>query len=623
MRRISCRTASHRSISRHRLAMMVGLLAPLLAPGCGHKEKAQRSSVSKPPTVRVIQPEVRKIVRVVGQPSFVESYEHTSIYPKLVGYIENWNVDIGDKVKKGEVLATLFVPELVEDFGTKKATVKLDEERVSLALKVVEVAQADVKAAEARLAEAKAILDKYQSEVDRWDTEVKRLKHEVERSVVDPQILLESTNQWRSSIAARDAAKAIILKAEAELLSRKAALDKAEVDVSVARADLAVAISEEKRIGAWVGYIKLPAPFDGIIMERTANTGDFVMPAMGDPSAMPRIPHLAPGGTAAPIYVVDRLDVVRIFADIPEKDADYVHGSDLRLMPSVKDIGELPTAGRDLIVLARVRNVLHVRIFNSDGKRVVDTDEHRLSQKAALVAALESVLRNMWADPRIFPLDKDRVINALTAIFGPGCVPVGTKASVLVQAYRDEPIPSTVTRTSWALNPKSRTLRAEIDLPNPGSQLLPGMYAYARVTIERPGVRALPVTALTYSGDKTCCWTYKDGHAERAEIHTGVSDGEWMEVTNLYHPEVPKEANPWVPINGSEQVILGDLSILADGTSVEIAPKTAGEKLTDDVPPSRQANRPSARIEAKEWTSPRVAAAGRAATSPPARKPAR
>ena len=58
-------------------------------------------------------------------------------------------MDIGDKVKKGDVLATLFVPELVEDFGTKKATVKLDEERVDLALKMVDVAEADVQAAQA------------------------------------------------------------------------------------------------------------------------------------------------------------------------------------------------------------------------------------------------------------------------------------------------------------------------------------------------------------------------------------------------------------------------------------------------------------------------------------------
>ena len=207
-------------------------------------------------------------------------------------------MDIGDKVKKGDVLATLFVPELVEDFGTKKATVKLDEERVELARKMVEVADADVKAAEARLAEAKAILAKYQAEVDRWNTEVKRLTHEVNQGIVDPQILLESTNQWRSGLASRDAAKATITKAEAELLSKQATLAKAKVDVSVAQADLAVATSEAKRIEAWVGYLTLTAPFDGVIVARNANTFDFVLPSMGDPSADTRASHLSPSGGA-------------------------------------------------------------------------------------------------------------------------------------------------------------------------------------------------------------------------------------------------------------------------------------------------------------------------------------
>ena len=399
-------------------------------------------------------------------------------------------MDIGDKVKKGDVLATLFVPELVEDFGTKKATVKLDEERVELARKMVEVADADVKAAEARLAEAKAILAKYQAEVDRWDTEVKRLTHEVNRGVVDPQILLESTNQWKSSVASRDAAKATITKAEAELLSKQATLAKAKVDVSVAQADLAVATSEAKRIEAWVGYLTLTAPFDGVIVARNANTFDFVLPSTGDPTADNRAPHLSPSGGAAPIYVVDRTDMVRIFVDIPEQDAN--------LRPH-RDEGDRAGHRRTATSRSRAR----------------------------------------------------------------------------------------VTRTSWALNVKSRTLRAEIDLPNPGGQLLPGMYAYAKVIIERPGVRALPLAALIHSGDKTFCWTYKDGHAERTEIQTGVSDGEWIEVTNLQRPTASNVDHPWKPINGSEQVILGDLSILADGSPVEVAPATGAAKVASEPPPSR------------------------------------
>jgi multidrug efflux pump subunit AcrA (membrane-fusion protein) len=422
--------------------------------------------------VQVINPPVRNIVRAVGQPSFIEAYERSSVFPKLTAYIDKWKVDIGDKVKKGDTLATLFVPELVEDLGTKNATVELDKQKIELALKVVKVAEADVKSAQANLAEAKAILDKYEAMVERWDSEVKRLSNEVTRGVVDPQVLLESTNQLKSSTAAREAAKATILKAEADLLSREAALAKAKVDVDVARADLSVAVSEAKRLEAWVGYLKLPAPFDGVIVARNANTFDFVLPATGDPTAMERAPHLSPDN-AAPIYVVDRTDIVRIFVDIPEQDANYVH--------------------------------------------------------------------------------------------------VGTKASVLAKAYRDRSIAATVTRTSWALNVKSRTLRAEIDLPNPKSQLLPGMYAYAKVIIERPGVRTLPVNALTYAGDKTYCWTYENGKAVRTEIQTGVSDGKWIEVTNLAVPPVAKDSEPWAPVNGSEQVILGDLSILMDGSPVEVA----------------------------------------------------
>jgi multidrug efflux pump subunit AcrA (membrane-fusion protein) len=474
----------------YRPLLALGLLAALGSPGCHHEEKTTYASVSRPPKVRLIHPEVRNIIRTVGQPSFIEAYERTSIYPKLTGYIEKWNVDIGDKVKKNDVLCTLFVPELVEDFSTKKATVKLDEERIELAQKLVDVADADLKAAKASLDEAKAILAKFQSEVDRWDTEVQRLKNEVQRGVVDPQILLESTNQWRSAVAARDAAKATIAKAEADVLSRAANLAKAKVDVEVARADLAVATSDMKRIEAWVGYITLMAPFDGIIVARNANTGDFVIPMAGDPTAMQRAPYLAPGNKAAPIYVVDRTDVVRVFVDIPEQDANYVQ--------------------------------------------------------------------------------------------------IGTKANVLARAYRDHPIEGSVTRTSWALNVTSRTLRAEIDLPNTGSQILPGMYAYAKVIIERKGAQALPVAALTHSGERTFCWLYKDGHSVRTEVQTGVSSGDWIEVTNQAVPtsQAPTGEVSWMPIKGSEQVILGDLSILADGGPVEIAPAAGEEKVARETAPA-------------------------------------
>jgi hypothetical protein len=105
------------------------------------------------------------------------------------------------------------------------------------------------------------------------------------------------------------------------------------------------------------------------------------------------------------------------------------------------------------------------------------------------------------------------------------------------------------------------------------------MYAYAKVIIERPKVRALPVSTLTHSGDQNFCWMYEKGHAERTEIRIGVSDGEWIEVTNRLHPPTSKAEHPWKRIDGSEKVITGDLSLLADGEAVEIGPSRPEQEI--------------------------------------------
>ena len=83
-----------------------------------------------------------------------------------------------------------------------------------------------------------------------------------------------------------------------------------------------------------------------------------------------------------------------------------------------------------------------------------------------------------------------------------------------------------------------------------------------------------PLAALMHLGDKTVlqvgqrsfCWIYLDGHAKRIEVETGVSNGEWIEVTNRRDRFDASSAGnePWTPIDGTEQMILGDLSILTE-----------------------------------------------------------
>lgn len=94
------------------------------------------------------------------------------------------------------------------------------------------------------------------------------------------------------------------------------------------------------------------------------------------------------------------------------------------------------------------------------------------------------------------------------------------------------------------------------------------MYAYGKVIIERPNVRAIPASALVSSGDDTFYWRLENDHAVRTNVRTGVSDGEWIEVTERQAPAKSGSNDPWVPIDGSDQVIVGDVSALTEGQAV-------------------------------------------------------
>jgi len=300
---------------------LAGLLLAGIA-GCGKKSEPAPAAPTMP-TVTLTHPAKRDILRVVGQPAFVNAYEQTSVFPKLTGFIEKWNVDIGDKVKKDQVLATLFIPELVEEHRLKKAKVELDRVLVDQSRKMVDAADGTLRAAVARVGQARADVGKFEAEVVRWQSEVKRLTGLVEQRVVDKQILDESTRQLRSNEAARDAALSAVLVAEAQRVARDADLAKAKVDVQAAEAQVKVSDADEKRVSALVGYIELKSPFDGIVVLRNANRGDFTQGVSGDQTANKYSPQQS-SQNAAPVFAVARTDVVRVFVDVPEQDANYV-----------------------------------------------------------------------------------------------------------------------------------------------------------------------------------------------------------------------------------------------------------------------------------------------------------
>lgn len=91
-------------------------------------------------------------------------------------------------------------------------------------------------------------------------------------------------------------------------------------------------------------------------------------------------------------------------------------GFDLRLMSSLNDVSGIPTEGKNLIIVAAVNNGLHFRIFDGNGKVVVDTDEKRLTGQARQIEDLRKQLESLWPPHELTRSDKDRVITAVTSI---------------------------------------------------------------------------------------------------------------------------------------------------------------------------------------------------------------
>lgn len=138
----------------------------------------------------------------------------------------------------------------------------------------------------------------------------------------------------------------------------------------------------------------------------------------------------------------------------------------------------------------------------------------------------------------------------------------GDNATVRIQALRDRVFTGTVARLSQSLDPNARTLRAEIDLQNPNGTLLPGMYAYVKLSLDLPNVRAIPTKALSKAGETMACFVVRDGKAVRVRVKVGRSDGEYTEIVQI------QSGSTWAACTGDELLIANPPDNLTDGTLI-------------------------------------------------------
>jgi RND family efflux transporter MFP subunit len=117
---------------------------------------------------------------------------------------------------------------------------------------------------------------------------------------------------------------------------------------------------------------------------------------------------------------------------------------------------------------------------------------------------------------------------------------IGDPAIVKPSGFDGTPVIGKVTRFSLRLNPETRNMSTEIDLPNPEERLYPGMYATVSLEMNRrPNALTVPATAVGSDGDGSFVNTITDNRITRLAVETGLTDERRIEVTAGLSEETP------------------------------------------------------------------------------------
>jgi RND family efflux transporter MFP subunit len=239
----------------------------------GTQVEARSSKTPDAPTVPVARATIEDLSRGMILTAEFKPYQEVDLMAKVAGYVKNINVDVGDRVKEGQLLATLEVPEMADDRA--RAQAGIDRSRA-------EVARAKDQVQQAQFAHEIAHL---------WYTRLSDVTKQKAGLVAQQEI---------------DDAHSKDMVAEAQVSAAKSNLSAAEEQVQVNNAEL-------QKIKTLFDYTNVTAPFAGVITKRYADTGSMIQAGTASSSQ------------AMPLVRLSQNSLLRLILPVPESAVPTVH----------------------------------------------------------------------------------------------------------------------------------------------------------------------------------------------------------------------------------------------------------------------------------------------------------
>ena len=245
----------------------------LFISACSHSENIEaRSGPPRAQIVAVVKAEPESLARRTVLSAEFRPYQEVEIHAKVAGYVKRIYVDVGDRVKQGQVLATLEIPEMTND-----------------------------------LTRAAAAREHSSSEVQRARDGVLRAESAHEAAHLSYQRLSAVSKQRPNLVAQQelDDAEARDRVSEASVAEAKSGLASAQQQVQVSTAD-------EDKTKTLFDYSRITAPFAGVISKRFADTGSMIQAGTASQTQ------------AMPVVRLSQIDRLRLVLQIPESVVPHI-----------------------------------------------------------------------------------------------------------------------------------------------------------------------------------------------------------------------------------------------------------------------------------------------------------
>ncbi len=254
----------------------------------GHYNQAAEASQTQEqtrdfvPTVRVAQAKREDGPVPFTLPGTISAFDQATLYARATGYIAERRVDIGSRVKKGDLLIQISAPDLDQQLAQANAQMVQSQAAVVQANAQVQQAASSADLAKITNSRTSTLADLG------WSTK-------------------QDADNTRLGLAGSQASRGA-----------------AEANVKVAEANLAAAYANVQRLQHLKGYEDVTAPFDGVITSRSVDIGDLV--------------SADSNGTGNTLFTLVGDDVVRVQMDVPQSGAIGLHDG----LPATVHVAELP-----------------------------------------------------------------------------------------------------------------------------------------------------------------------------------------------------------------------------------------------------------------------------------------